>query len=322
MLVLGCIAVATGDDASKGKWLPMSDGIISTLEADHLKPGYPGGAAGVAVDHASGAVYVVICDQGIWRSADHGATFIRVDKKVIGGRCETGFALDADPAGSRLMCFMIYGPSGMTMDGGNAWSSSTLSHLDFGAVDWSDATAKTMISVKHESGGEGVLSRDAGKSWSSLGKGFKAVGIFPGGILMGDKGAGLVRSEDGGMTWASVSNLKTTGLAMRVDSKGVGYWTSDAGVLVSTDAGRTWPLLGSPVKAYYGPYFGEKQGHLLVVGERGLCETADAGTTWQVVAPLPPDFKVGFTGPNFGWEVAAGIFYASSMGKPAYRYLR
>jgi hypothetical protein len=59
-----------------------------------------------------------------------------------------------------------------------------------------------------------------------------------------------------------------------------------------------------------------------VVGKDGICETTDAGITGKVVAPLPPDFKVGFTGPNFGWDPNAGIFYASAMGKPAYKFVR
>jgi len=39
--------------------------------------------------------------QGLWKSTDHGADIRRVDDKKIGGRCETGFALNFDPAGKR-----------------------------------------------------------------------------------------------------------------------------------------------------------------------------------------------------------------------------
>jgi len=45
-----------------------------------------------------GDVYMVLSNNGMWKSTDHGDTFKRVDNKTIGGRCETGFALDADPA--------------------------------------------------------------------------------------------------------------------------------------------------------------------------------------------------------------------------------
>jgi hypothetical protein len=320
LLLFGMLALAAVD-LEKGRWLPISDGILAKLDADRLKVGYPGATAGVTIDRASGEVFVVVCDQGLWRSADHGATFARVDHQALGGRCETGFALDADPAGRRLMCFMIYGSSALTLDGGGTWAPSKLSHLDFGAVDWSTAAATTMIAVKHESGDEAVLSKDAGKAWTSLGKGFKQVGIFPGGVLMAGKGGGIQRSDDDGATWITVAAFKPAGLAMRVHD-GIGYWTTADGVQASRDAGRTWALLGTPVKAYYGPYFGKVAGHLLVVGKDGLSETGDGGATWSVVAPLPPGFTVGFTGPNFAWDPHAGIFYASTMGKAAMRFVR
>lgn len=320
LVLLGVLAAAAGE-AEKGKWLPISDGILAQLETEKLKVGYPGATAGVAVDRASGDVFVVVCDQGLWKSTDQGATFSRVDGKAIGGRCETGFALDADPAGKRLMCFMIYGASALTADGGATWTASKLSHLDFGAVDWSATPATTMIAFKHESGEEAVLSRDAGASWTSLGKGFKQVGIFPGGVLMAGKADGIQRSEDGGTTWTKVAAFKPAGLAMRVH-EGVGYWTTTEGVQASRDAGKTWAPLGAPVKAYYGPYFGKAAGHLVVVGKDGISETTDAGATWTAVAPLPAGFTVGFTGPNFAWDAERGIFYASTMGKAAVRFVR
>jgi len=319
LLLLGVLAGSA--EIEKGKWLPISDGTLAKLEADKIKIGYPGATAGITVDRASGDVFLVICDQGMWKSTDQGATFARIDKKAIGGRCETGFALDADPAGKRLMCFMIYGASALTVDGGTTWSASKLSHLDFGATDWSTAEATTMIAVKHESGDEAVLSKDAGKTWASLGKGFKQVGMFPGGVVMGGKADGIQRSDDSGMTWTKVAAFKPAGLAMRVHD-GVGYWTTAEGVQASRDAGRTWALLGAPVKAYYGPYFGTKAGHLVVIGKDGISETTDAGATWTVVAPLPAGFTVGFTGPNFAWDAQRGIFYASTMGKAAVKLVR
>lgn len=319
-IVVALCAIVLAHTADKGAWAPISDNLLAQVTAQGLKIGYPGQTAGVTIDRATGAVGVIVCDHGLWQSTDQGATWTRRDGKALGGRCETGFALDADPAGGRLMGFMIYGASALTLDGGKTWSPSGLSHLDFGAVDWSDPAARTMIAVKHESGDEAVLTRDAAKSWTSLGKGFKAVGIFPNGVLMANRGAGIERSEDG-TSWHKVADLKPTGLAMRV-LDGIGYWTSDAGVLVSGDSGRSWKVLGSPVKAWYGPYLGKDDRHLVVVGREGVHETTDAGATWKTVAPLPPGFTVGFVGPNFAWDAKNDVFYASSMGKPAYLFRR
>ena len=97
----GWVGASSASAAEKGVWKPISHGVTS-----QVKPGYPGKTAGVAVDPATGDVFMVVPDQGLWKSTDHGGTFARVDDKAIGGRCETGFALDFDPAGKRLMCFM------------------------------------------------------------------------------------------------------------------------------------------------------------------------------------------------------------------------
>ena len=99
--------------ASAGEWVNISDEVTA-----QVKPGYAGPTAGVTVDPASGDVFMVVSDQGLWKSSDQGKTFARVDDKNIGGRCETGYALNFDPKGARLFCFMIYGSSAMTVDGG------------------------------------------------------------------------------------------------------------------------------------------------------------------------------------------------------------
>lgn len=313
----------TAADVEKGKWIPISDGILEKLTAEGKKPGYPGGGGtgGVAVDPVSGDVYVVALDHGIWKSADKGGTFERVDGKAIGGRCETGFALEMDPAGKRLMCFMIYGPSARTLDGGKTWQPSKLSHLDFGSVDWSDPEAKNMIAIKHESGGELATTVDGGVTWKLLGKGFIQVGIFDGGILMATKADGIQRSADGGQTWTKVSDIKPAGGAMHV-FKGNGYWTSSAGLLVSKDKGLTWAVQGGAIKAYAGPYFGKDETHIFVGTKEGLQESTDAGATWKLITAPPPGFPAGPVGPNYAFDPANNILYASSMGKQAFKFCR
>src|SRR5678816_4405869 len=81
LVFIGCAAGA-------GEWTNISDPVTS-----QVKPGYAGPTAGVVVDRASGDVFMVVNDQGLWRSGDHGPTFVRCDSGTIGGRCETGWAL-------------------------------------------------------------------------------------------------------------------------------------------------------------------------------------------------------------------------------------
>lgn len=308
------------EQSPKGQWINLSDAVVAKLADENLKPGYAGPTAGVAVDPASGDLYMVVNDLGLFKSTDRGATFARCDSGAIGGRCETAFAIDADPAGRRLAVFVVYGSSAVTLDAGKTWTKSKASHVDIVAVDWTDG--KSMLALRHEAGGMLTLSTDGGAAWTDLAKGFSRLGLFDPKTLVAtkEKEPGIFRSTDSGATWAKVSDLVPSGLAMRVRG-GVGYWTSDSGLLVSKDKGATWAVQGSPIKAFQGPYFGKAAGHLVVVNDEGFQETTDGGRTWKVAAPLPPGIKADRM-TLCAWDEKAGIFYVSRMTKPTLKYVR
>jgi len=298
-------------------WVNISDPVTA-----EVKPGYAGPTAGIVVDRADGGVFMVVNDQGLWRSADKGATFRRCDGKAIGGRCETGWALQADPAGKRLACFMIYGDSAITADSGATWTKFKTSHLDYGAVDWAD-TGKRLLALRHESGGVLTTSEDGGATWKDLEKGFSGCGVFDRSTFVStkEKEPGIIRSTDAGATWTKVSDLKPVA-PVPVVYQGVAYWPAGKNVLVSRDKGSTWSDYGAPVDATHGPIFGSDDQHCVVVGKSGFSETSDGGKTWQPVAPLPAGFTTNRVGPNYAWDPKADIFYASTMTKPAFKFER
>ena len=302
--------------AVAGEWTNISDPVTATV-----KPGYAGPTAGVVADRVSGDVFMVVNDQGLWRSSDHGATFARCDGGAIGGRCETGWALQADPAGKRLACFMIYGSSAMTTDGGATWTKWKTSHLDFGAVDWAD-TGKRLLALRHESGGMLTTSDDGGATWRDLEKGFSGCGVLDRAtfVAMKEKEPGIFRSTDAGGTWAKVSDEKPSA-AVPVVFDGVAYWPTGKGLLVSHDKGATWTALAS-VDATHGPLFGKDAARFAVIGKSGISETLDGGKTWQPAAPLPAGFTTNRVGPNYAWDPVANIFYASTMMKPTFALRR
>ena len=304
--------------AAAAEWVNISDPVTTPFP----KPGTYGPTAGIAVDRVNGDVFMVAADYGIWRSSDHGKTFARADDKTIGGRCETGWALQFDPAGKRLFCFMIYGSSALTTDGGKTWAKSKVSHLDYGGVDWAD-TGKRLLGLRHESGGLLTTSDDGGSTWTDLEKGFLNCGVFDRKTFVATKAKekGIFRSTDIGATWSQVST-NTPAAGAPVVFQGKGYWATGKGLLVSADKGATWADLNAPADAALGPYFGKDAQHFVVVGKSGFHETKDGGKTWQLAAPLPAGFGAGRVGPNYAWDPNADIFYASTMGKPAFKWQR
>jgi outer membrane protein assembly factor BamB len=304
-------------DAPKVAWENISDSVVATLAAESKKPGQAGPAAGVACDPTTGDVYMLITEQGLWKSADHGANFQRVDNKTISGRCETGYALDVNPAGKAVAVFPVYGSAALTTDAGKTWQKSKEWHIDSIALDWDSLT---LLALKHESGGNLIYSADAAKSWTSLGKGYSAMGLFDPKTLVASKGKGILRSTDAGKTWDSVSELKPTGQAMRVRN-GIGYWLAADGLLISKDKGLTWSLLGTSIKATMGPWFGKDATHLIVLSKQGISESTDDAKTWKLVTPLPPKFDGGLM-TCLAYDSAADIFYISHMTFPTYRYNR
>ena len=304
--------------AIAAEWVNISDPVTAPFP----KPGTYGPTAGVAVDRVSGDVFMIASDYGIWKSSDHGKTFARVDDKTIGGRCETGWALQFDPAGKRMFCFMIYGSSAMTSDGGKSWAKSKVSHLDYGGVDWADS-GKRLLALRHESGGVLTTSDDGGATWTDLEKGFNNCGVFDRKTFVATKAKekGIFRSTDTGATWTQVST-NTPSAAVPVVFKGSGYWATGKGLIVSADNGATWTNLNAPTDTSFGPYFGKDEKHFVVVGKSGFHETKDGGKTWQLAAPLPAGFTAGRVGPNYAWDSKADIFYASTMSKPAFKWQR
>lgn len=200
----------------------LAASIPSTLKADEWqavttellqkeKPGY-GGLSGVAIDRASGNVFVNVSDRGVFRSSDQGKTWTRLGKEIK-GRTETPGCLQLDPTGKskRIMMATVYGGPIVVgaSDAGN-WRplAETSRHIDWCAVDWTDPDFKFILGLKHESGGVLIRSRDGGKTFDELGKGHGPAWVFNADTAVvalakskeRPKGS-LVRTTDGGKTF-------------------------------------------------------------------------------------------------------------------------
>jgi photosystem II stability/assembly factor-like uncharacterized protein len=344
-------AYAGEASAGKGKWTVISDNLVSSTPVPRDFNGLPGKTlktTGVAVDRIRGAVIVVLFRSQIFRSSDKGKTFERIDGGKVCGICQTGWAINVDPNnGDRMACFLIYGTSGLTLDGGKTWTQ--FDGGDFGAVDWSAAEPKVMLRTDHGRG-QVYLTKDTGKTWKLIGKanvGNREMGesgglgvVDAGTLLLHRKdGTGIERSIDAGETWTKVSDLNPkSGTALVFE--GVVYWVGAEGLIVSRDKGRTWHVQGAPVDAIMGPFLGKDEKHIVVVGLKGFFETTDGGRTWKNVMPLTAveaalDPKVYYHGDarfgmkcvltfndSFAWDPVGNVFYHSRMTDSAIKYER
>lgn len=317
-------------EADPAPWVNVSDPVVDKLKAEGKKFGFGNATAGVAVDVASGNVFMVVSGLGIYKSSDGGKTFARADDGKIGGRCETSFAINADPAGKRLACFMLDGKCAWTGDSGVTWNEmkDMGRNWDYAAVDWSGDVVMNIFGAHHEDGGQTMLSTDGGKTWSKIFRHAEfdktgGLGIFDARTLVyTEKGQGIQRSTDGGQTWTKISDLEPTGRVVRI-VKGVAYWLAKDGILVSKDHGATWNLQGTAVDATIGPMFDPaNERHMSVAGMKGIFETADGGQTWKQIGKLPPGFSMPKAGwfANIAWDPARSTYYASQMRKAMYKW--
>lgn len=333
LLIVAGILILVPAALRAAEWTPITDSLLKRATAKDAKEIWPGGCAGVVVNRLNGDLTVKVVGHGLWRSADQGKTWTRLDKKIISGRDETGWATSADQnSPNRMASFSLDGTAGWTTDGKTWKKFSDLGrNWDYGSVDWGAKDPKVIIAAKHETNppGEVYVTSDGGITWNQLpihllndrGKP-SMVGALGGNILIYSKGEGIQRSTDLGKTWTAVSKMNPL-TRIPVLFQGVHYLGTEKGLLVSKDKGASWRVQGATVDIWQGPFFGRDQKTMVVIGESGVHLTADAGATWRRVAELKPkEDGFLFTADWFGcyaWDPVNEIVYASSMGNPVFK---
>ena len=314
-------------------WTDISSSLLERLTNNGAKLAWPGGCSGVVVDRLTGEVTIKVVSLGLWRSADLGKTWQRIDDQSVSGRDETGWTTSLDQnAPKRIASFSLDGSAGWTSDGLHWKSFTTLGrNWDFGSVDWAARVPKTIIAAKHETSppGEVYATSDGGITWRQLSihlnkdrEQISMVGALDSTTFIYSKGEGIDRSTDAGTTWTPVSQANPQ-TRIPVLFKGVHYLGSSTGLLMSRDKGASWQEKGARVNIWQGPFFGRDEREMVVVGVDGVFTTKTAGESWTKAAGLKPkQGNFAFTSNWFGcyaWDPVNHVLYASAMGNPVYK---
>jgi photosystem II stability/assembly factor-like uncharacterized protein len=100
---------------------------------------------------------------------------------------------------------------------------------------------------------------------------------------------GLIRSEDAGRTWESVSELGAADFHALELSTGriVGALFGQADVLISSDDGRTWDTQTAPMPLVDLAVDPTNPERWFGTTEQGLFESGDGGQSWRQQEPIP-----------------------------------
>jgi hypothetical protein len=311
--------------ARAADWEPLTTALV-----DKEKPGY-GGLCGAVVDRKTGAVLVNLSDKGIYRSVDGFKTWERLGE-AFKGRTETGGCMLLDPTGTsrRLLVPLVYGAP-ITLGNADKGDWKTMqnksSHVDWCALDWTDSENRFVLTLKHESGGVLLVSRDGGQSFTEAGSGYGPAWVFDKDTAVVAEAKtkqrpnpGLVRTIDGGKTFQPCGEYHVQALPhWQGDTL---YWLTDSALIASSDKGASWKKITDLKDGRFGPVFGKDAKQLFVLTGKGVIESNDGGTTWLLPIPLPKALDVVSALTWLDYDPAADALYLMKMRSDLFRLSR
>lgn len=305
-------------------WQPVTEALIVAE-----KPGF-GKLCGVAVDHATGDVIINLSDKGLYRSTDQCKSWQKLGTPFK-GRTETPGCLMLDPTGGkRLVTALVYGgPILVSNDRGETLKplDKKSQHVDWCAVDWSDPDLKFILTLKHEAADLLLVSRDAGKSFDEVGKGYGPAWIFDNqtAVVAEAKSKakpkpGLLRTTDAGKTFEPCADFHARALPRW--HKDTLYWVVEGALVSTRDQGKSFTKISGLKGGLFGPIFGKNAEHLFVLTQAGIVESSDGGKSWSKVIPVPKEMK-GLV--NLSWmdyDPVHDTLYVMKMGSELYQWKR
>ncbi len=290
---------------AEGDWAVIDEALVQRLTAAGqlppkdssaaLKYTFFGPTAGVGCDPFTGDVYLGLAGAGVWVSTDDGDTFSPFAQTAISGEYAGFLNADLDTPG-RLAFFGADDDSLLTTDRGKTWTRLTRPLFsrgwNFGAVDWTNAIPATVLVLEHGGSANRFVSTNGGQSFAMMRAGddvHSGAGTFDARTLVTSDADGLWRTADAGASWVKVSDRPSYGSLM-VLRRGIGYFATERGLIMSTDLGETWTQLGDTSHAFErGPWF-ESDETLVAADASGFYRSTDRAKHWSFVSGWPAGF--------------------------------
>jgi photosystem II stability/assembly factor-like uncharacterized protein len=183
---------------------------------------------------------------------------------------------------------------------------------------------KFLLALKHESGGLLLVSRDGGKSFADVGKGYGPAWVFDAETAVvavaktkARPNGGLVRTTDGGKTFRPGGEFAPAALPRW--HAGALYWLAGGALIRTTDKGESWEQVGTVKDGRFGPVSGKDAKHLFVLTGTGVVESTDGGATWGEPVALPKDFKGVSPLTWLDYDPVGDRLYLMKMGTELFR---
>lgn len=227
-----------------------------------------------------------------------------------------------DPSDGRLYVATHDGVLAVAQDGKARRVGDTADYMGFTVIG-----PKTFLGSGHPaegSGGSGarglIRSTDGGKTWKTLSLGgsadFHALKYAHRTVYGYDSTRGTLRVSTDRTTWATRARLAALDFAVSPKDPDVVLATTEAGVVTSTDGGRTFGAGSGKVMAYLSWPAADALYGVDLSG--GLHLSTDGGTTWRRTGTVPGGQPEALTAYADGRVLAAtqdGVYDSRDGGK-------